>query len=202
MDTELEQYKLKITNYSILQLEEIIVSLNKEKYPEKYQLVRHMLAFRLNPQDSIRTPFQQPQTASLKVPEDLNEPADQQTEVAIHTETQQLKEEQPSETLKKPTLTQPIIKPLKNIVPEKKELPSSHIVSSFPATEKVTAIKKKTDTEHQKQSTGILFPFLCFLILVTSIICVYILLLSFIDLPGKEQIFEFGKLLPDLIKAN
>ena len=44
MDSELAQYKVKINNYSISQLEEILISLNKDKYPEKYQLVREALA--------------------------------------------------------------------------------------------------------------------------------------------------------------
>jgi hypothetical protein len=44
MDSELEKYKEKIKSYTVEELEEILISLNKEKFPEKYELVRNFLA--------------------------------------------------------------------------------------------------------------------------------------------------------------
>ena len=43
MDSELEQFKKKIQGYSILQLEEIVISIDKDKYPDKLSVAREVL---------------------------------------------------------------------------------------------------------------------------------------------------------------
>ncbi len=43
MNAELEQFKKKIQGYSILQLEEIVISIDKDKYPDKLSIAREIL---------------------------------------------------------------------------------------------------------------------------------------------------------------
>lgn len=43
MSAELEQFKKKIQGYSIAQLEEIVMSIDKIKYPEKLSVIREVL---------------------------------------------------------------------------------------------------------------------------------------------------------------
>lgn len=43
MNAELEQFKKKIQTYSITQLEEIVISIDKDKYPEKLSIAREVL---------------------------------------------------------------------------------------------------------------------------------------------------------------
>ena len=43
MNAELEQFKKKIQSYSILQLEEIVISIDKHKYPDKLSIAREVL---------------------------------------------------------------------------------------------------------------------------------------------------------------
>lgn len=43
MSTEMEQFKKKIQAYSITQLEEIVISIDRDKYPEKLSIAREAL---------------------------------------------------------------------------------------------------------------------------------------------------------------
>lgn len=70
MDAELEKYKEKISNYCIEELEEILISLNKDKFPEKYELVKSFLAEKIQNKlgPSIKS------VPEIKTPEEKKEP--------------------------------------------------------------------------------------------------------------------------------
>ncbi len=58
MNNELSEYKRKIENYSKEQLEDILISLNKDKFPEKYELVKEVLANNFYSKSSVTKTYE------------------------------------------------------------------------------------------------------------------------------------------------
>lgn len=193
MSEDLERFKNKILQYSIDQLEDILISLNKEKFPEKYQLVLESLAHKKGepfiPSPLLQTepPVQEQATVSLKPSDqDMAPPpvADQETQAMTvepaalpHDQKEILQEEE------KALAPEPVF--------PQKEAPSESKVSSGKQ-------KEESFQPAGKGGDGVVFGLLTFLVVLTSLMAAYCLLLGSFDLPGKGQLLEIAKKLPSM----
>lgn len=189
MDNDLEQYKAKISSYSVGQLEEILISLNREKFPEKFDIIREALALKTN---SGQSAFELPRR-------DGQEDADK-TEVApptvdIKPPKQDTKEfVKPEDKTSGPETAE--TKPLPQ-VKEKIETLAEPFKSKVKSVKQMIEEEPEEEVPERSGGGGFISGLLGFFVIITSCFALYILLCMSFNLPGKQAIVEIGNKLTD-----
>jgi hypothetical protein len=173
MNSELEQYKAKISNYSVSQLEEILVSLNKHKFPQKYELVQGTLERKKGP-----------------APSPGGDPSEEEAE---KTEVASPRISKSDET----AVREPETPPSPEASGEKagKEAPADEAGET--TRPKPTSIE--VDTE---DAPDLVFPALATLAILTTLFAVYLLLAAAFELPGKQAFVDIGNKLPGSLTSS
>jgi hypothetical protein len=179
----LEQFRAKISSYSADQLEEVLISLNKDKFPEKYQWVREALAHK--------------KREAFFSSENM-----QSTEVIFKTVTESQSAFSLSQT--SPATETPITS---SLPPSPTSLDASKNLSSQssgtdggigPETQSNQANQgaaPQVDLK-EKPRESVLQRFLLFLVIVTSIAAIYCSLLPTMPLPGKSFVLKIAQTIP------
>lgn len=216
MENDIEQYKVKISGYSSEQLEEILISLNRDKFPEKYKVVREMLAAKMNAHSSVSEgmggPLPEvndeektevaPPTQSI-IPPPLMEKAEKPKETAtMETPSLAMEEAKALSEGPEPAASLKSAKPLV-IEPPKEKIRSGADIQK-PKIKNVREMVQEEEEEEKpkERGAGFFFWFLSLLVLLTSGIALYVLLCTAFNLPGKTAIVEIGKKIPAIPAAS
>jgi len=167
----LEQFKMKIADYSLEQLEEVLISLNKDKFPEKYQVVRETLSNKkgggaYNPSESMHTTVVDIRhTSKIQIP-------------SLSSETPNIIASKPQALPETTSLSNSIASPSSSL-----PLPAPQV--------------KALDSKEEPGRSGLQLFFLISVVL-TSLLAIYCALLSTMDLPGKSLMLKMAQKLPEL----
>ena len=190
MSSDLEQFKIKISAYSVDQLEEVLISLNKDKFPEKYQLVRETLANKKGksaplPSDNFQaTVVDTSRAIGLQTPPPIAPSVVEVPAAGVIPAASAMEIQKPAEPLK---------------VPEPVPLaPKMPVVSPVTSSLPLSSPKPEAATVSGGGTGGGLQGFFLFLVLLTSLVAAYCLLLPTMDLPGKAQVLDVARKLPEL----
>lgn len=224
MDSELREYQSKINRYSDEQLEEILVTLNKDKFPEKYQLVLSTLSKRRlkeGPSSDSENPLLEKTETDLTVADIQESPAP-----APEPDEPPAPEKTPETVSEKRLFTTPIrlkkdedrsLTPSNEEEPEHLPLTSiSDIVSTPSAAHASHTDDKKLQSQAKVKSgakefteqedtpvSSKKFSILALLPTIALIMCVvYIQLVSLVPaLPGGDMVFTTGKKIHALVSG-
>ncbi|MBN2143125.1 MAG: hypothetical protein JW774_00730 [Candidatus Aureabacteria bacterium] len=200
MEGDLDQFKAKINDYSVDELEEVLVSLNKDKFPKKYQIAREALALKkgVSPLYSSSDISDEQKTEVDSIPGQQSRPekpaevSNEAIQPSAPSSPPLTTATQPSQLAQPPPVSpaKPAIKlsePSKTIVPQPRVAPLQHRLEP-----------QQEENEGQPQKTGFFYSFFLFLVFLSSVCAVYVMLLSYFNLPGKTELVNFSKNLPSL----
>lgn len=177
MSSDIESYKARISSYSISQLEEILLSLDRNRFPDKYEVVKKAL-HRLKSDEESAAEAPSPPSENLEKTI-VDESSLKSDKIADSTDDNNSSKEKisPSEELTENETLE---------TEQKEETTSKKISEEF-----------NSDEEEKDQDGPDIFQMLITaLAVITSVMALYCILLINYDLPGKSQMEKIAVKLP------
>ena len=200
MSGDLDEFKKKISNYSVEQLEEILISINTDKFPEKHQIVHDYLRKKVENISDDPGPKNSNLDATL-IDESRVKPSENASQVSDSLVKPKLTEKiHPQSYIDTESINKDSESKIENPAKEQVFSQDKNKSEKKPPTEEKREYKSvyKYDESKEKEEVSLLQFGLWTSVILSGILALYIMALTFFDLPGKEQVLEFSKILPKI----